>query len=76
MFKSLQGKVYFKKNLELHIQGCYEGKVCLTGGGRMIFYLHIGDRIMVWLGGRIGKKGRQTRFGAEAMGCSPKQFEL
>jgi hypothetical protein len=22
----------------------------------MIFYLHIGDRIMVWLGGRIGKK--------------------
>ena len=28
--------VYFKKNLELHIQGCYEGNGCLTGlgGGR------------------------------------------
>ena len=29
------------------------------GGGSKDFYLHIGDRIMVWLGGR---KARQTRF--------------
>jgi hypothetical protein len=26
------------------------------GGGRKNFDLHIGDRIMVWLGGRIGKR--------------------
>ena len=51
-----KGRVYFKKNLELHIQGCYEGNVCLTGGGSKDFYPHIGDRIMVWLGGRIGKR--------------------
>ena len=28
-----ESRVYFKKNLELHIQGCYEGNGCLTGRG-------------------------------------------
>jgi hypothetical protein len=50
----MHARVYFKKNLELHIYGCYESNGCLTGGGgERIFYLHISDRIMVWLGGRI-----------------------
>ena len=36
------------------------------GGGRRIFYLHIGDRIMVWLGGRIGERPDKLDFGCES----------
>jgi hypothetical protein len=34
-------------------------------GDRMILYLHIGDKIMVWLGGR---EARQTRFWVRELG--------
>ena len=34
------------------------------GGVEGFFYLHIGDRIMVWLhGGRIGERPDQLDFG-------------
>jgi hypothetical protein len=36
-------------------------------GDRRIFYLHIGDRIMVWLGGRITERPDKLDSG-----CSPK----
>ena len=40
-------------------------------GGRRIIYLHIGDRIMVWLGWKIGERQRQTRFWVRELGGVP-----
>jgi hypothetical protein len=32
-------------------------------GGRRIFYLDIGDSIIVWVGGRIGERSDKLDFG-------------
>jgi hypothetical protein len=38
-------------------------RVYFNWGVRRIYYLHIGYRIMVWLGGRIGERPDKLDFG-------------
>jgi hypothetical protein len=67
-------RVYFKKNLELHVWGCYEGNGYLTGGGGgglKDFLPAYKGQNNGGVGGENWRKARQTRFCVRELGGVP-----